>query len=524
MNDLGQLRQLDPALSVDVDVVAQYPIFDELFTHIVSEQQVDAGDNETGTQPVRIRRRPLRASGRMVLMSAAAVILVIAIAASILSGPSGLRGRITTSWHAAHVLPSAGSIPRGSATGSWQLVGDIVHTGWQLHTTGPVPGYLTCPTTSACYVLGNTAKSTNGPKQFGAIYVSNDAGASWSVLPLPSGLSAATNLSCPSVQTCVGGGVLNGQSVLLSTVDGGHQWSTTPLTTGGQLTSLTCVSANSCNGITVPPSPWNARGLQPMSARQQSTFVRTTNAGASWTAYRFPEGDHVVSMNCPAALDCVAVGYPVRVLNRGLSPSGFVFWTGDGGKSWNAGRLPEGFGFLSVNGGISCSGTAHCMAIGQISVPNPEQCIGPNLNPPPGSNGCSTGSTMIVSGVATTTDGGATWQMRPLPSDVPQPQMSDVSCATATICWLAGEEAVPQRNGTGGTNGGSAVLLGTTTSGATWTKETFTIPPGAPEDVGQDSYMTVGQISCPATTTCVALGLADRGSATTPVYSYQASQ
>jgi hypothetical protein len=101
--------------------------------------------------------------------------------------------------------------------------------------------------------------------------------------------------------------------------------------------------------------------------------------------------------------------------------------------------------------------------------------------------------------------------------------MSDVSCVRATVCWLAGEEAVPQQNGTGGTNGGSAVLLGTVNSGATWTKETFTIPAGAPEDVGQDSYMTIGQISCPTTSTCIALGVSDRGSATTPVNSYQSS-
>ena len=145
------------------------------------------------------------------------------------------------------------------------------------------------------------------------------------------------------------------------------------------------------------------------------------------------------------------------------------------------------------------------------------------MNPPPGSDTCSTGSTAIVSGVATTADGGATWKMRPPPSDVPQPQMSDVSCVRATVCWLAGEEAVPQQNGTGGTNGGSAVLLGTVNSGATWNLPTFTIPAGAPEDVGQDSYMTIGQISCPTTSTCIALGVSDRGSATTPVYSYQSS-
>jgi photosystem II stability/assembly factor-like uncharacterized protein len=523
VKDLGPLTQLDPVRSVDLNAVARHPIFEELFAHIVSEKQADATDLDTGITSVRIPPRPPRARRQMVLVSAAALVLALAIAmTAILSGQSRLSGPITTSWEAAHVLPPASSVPR-STTSGWQLVGDIVHTGWQLHTAGPVPGSLTCPTPSVCYVIGDTAKSPSGPPQFGALYVSGDAGNSWSVLPLPSELNAPSNLSCSNTETCAAGGVLNGQSVFLLTTDGGHQWHIVPLNLGGDLILLTCASTNVCNGIVAPSSWASTLYLPPGKQLPTESFVRTTNAGDSWTSHPFPPSDSVVSMNCVTALDCVAVGYPYSPVGPASHPSapsasGFVVSTSDGGDHWSTGQLPHGFGFTYVNTGISCTDATHCMALGVIVVPNSDEC-----GKVPAVGGCSTGSTTIVSGIATTADGSATWQMRPLPSDVLLPQMSAVSCASTTICWLAGEEAVPQENGTGGTNGGSAVVLGTLDGGATWTRTTFTIPPGAPEDIGQDSYMAIGQISCPTTTACIALGISDQGSSTTPVYSYQTS-
>jgi hypothetical protein len=124
------------------------------------------------------------------------------------------------------------------------------------------------------------------------------------------------------------------------------------------------------------------------------------------------------------------------------------------------------------------------------------------------------------SAVVTTSDGGETWQLRPLPASVSKPQLSSVSCASPTECWVAGEQAVPQTKPSRGTDGGSAVLLGTVDGGGTWNTTTFTIPPGAPEDVGSDAYMSIGQISCPSTNECVGLGTVDVSSNFTPVYSY----
>ena len=50
----------------------------------------------------------------------------------------------------------------------------------------------------------------------------------------------------------------------------------------------------------------------------------------------------------------------------------------------------------------------------------------------------------------------------------------------------------------------------------------LTIPPGAPEDIGKDSYDSIGRISCPTAGACLALGIVDQGAASTPVYSFRA--
>jgi hypothetical protein len=129
----------------------------------------------------------------------------------------------------------------------------------------------------------------------------------------------------------------------------------------------------------------------------------------------------------------------------------------------------------------------------------------------------SAGSEELVSDIAASTDGGLTWTPEALPVNVPDPQLSGVPCASATECWAAGSESVVQNVG-GGTNGSSSVLLGTTNGGATWSKVVFTVPTGASDAYGQ-SYLSIGDIDCPAQGVCMALGLVAQSSPTAPVYS-----
>lgn len=127
-------------------------------------------------------------------------------------------------------------------------------------------------------------------------------------------------------------------------------------------------------------------------------------------------------------------------------------------------------------------------------------------------------TTTVGTGVVTSSDGGATWNLKSLPADVPLPLLSSVSCSSAEQCRVAGSEAVPQGT-VNNMNGGSSVVLGTTDGGASWSKTTFVVPSGALVAPGTDSYLYVGQISRPTTNTCVGLGIADQGSRSTPTYS-----
>jgi hypothetical protein len=413
----------------------------------------------------------------------------------------------TTPYRAARPLPALGLAKIGSPKGVWELTGDVP------------PGSLTCATATSCYVMGLGAQESSGPTTADNLYISSDGGSAWSVLPLPSGLSSPTQLACVSEEVCVAGGVQEGQAVFLRTTDGGHSWRSTTTSVGRYFVALSCSSASTCQGI-VSSQPYNGIPLPQPGASQ--SYVRTTDAGLRWTTtYHLPTGDAVDSLECSTASRCLMLGYSAGV-HAVAQLSGFVKRTVDGGRTWTDGVLPPGFGFAYVNSEVSCANQLQCVAIGDVNVPNPDECIGSDHESPPGYQGCTSGATATVSGVVTTDDGGARWQLRSLPPDVPLPQMADLSCASPSDCWLAGSESVPQKSSLHGENDGSAVFLGTTNGGVTWTKEAIVVPPGAPEDHTKDSYMAVGQISCPTTIGCVALGISDEGSKGVPVYSFEA--
>jgi hypothetical protein len=536
----------------DVESFSAHPLFDELFAIIVSgtldESTVSAlavvGPVDETWRPESARRLGRvwpRPRPRLLLVAVALLVALVVFVAT-LSGGHGGDGVVrstTTPWRAARVLaPGRPVVPPVGTSGSWQLVDDLVSSGWQQNTTGPPPGQLTCPTTTACYALAGAYASpdANAPLLAESLYLSTDLGQAWSVLPMPGGFSPTTPLSCSGGLTCSVGGVIGGRStamtgitggrpVFLTTTDGGHQWTENPFAEAEELISLTCVTADACDGVAAPSS--DAALLNGTFSHQppKESFVRTTDAGVHWTALTFAPSDNVVTVSCTTEFACLAVGYDQALTSEsGSSIPGFALSTNDGGSHWRQGRLPANFGFAYLSGAptlaLSCVDAQTCMALGTTSAPNSDQCVGsgPDVHPPAGATGCSSGRTMLVSAVVTTSDGGATWQTRPLPSDVPIPEMSAVSCASADVCWLPGTEAVPQVIGNVH-DGGSAVILGTADGGSTWAKVKFTVPSGAPNPYGQ-SYMNVGAISCPTAHACLALGTSAQGSKTTPVYRY----
>jgi hypothetical protein len=501
-NETRLLNSLDPVDHDELAIAAARPVFAELFAHIVAESasgiEASAVPNSVPVGALAEVRPGRLPRPRLAVISAAAVLLLaVGLPVTLERGGGGLRRPMTTSWRAARSLPAGPRTSnRGARSGSWRLVSDIVATGWQLDTSGPAPGALTCPTASACYVTGDGSTSDTGPSDLDSLYFSHNRGTSWAVLPLPAGFSFTAPISCSGAAACAGGGVYKGETVFISTVDAGHQWTLLPVSLPAEFLSLFCPSTATCDGIVAPSAVVaEISGRAELTSQPSEEFVRTTDGGRFWSTEALPVGDSITSLACPSTKTCAAIGSVVSSRGKEAVLSGLVLITRDAGATWVKGTLPDGFGFDYLST-ISCGDIAHCMALGVLG-----------------------GATAIVSGVATTSDGGLTWQLRPLPTDVPFPQLDSASCPTAQRCWVAGEQAVPQHIGNVD-DAGSAVLLGTADGGTRWVKSTFVVPRGAPNDISGDAYMAIGTISCPTATLCVALGAADQGSTGTPVYRY----
>ena len=474
--------------------------------------------------------------------------LLTGLLVSVLNGSSTLSGPFTTSWSPAHPLP-ASQVSVAAPKGTWLLADYITKAGWQQNTTGPEPGNLTCPTSGTCYVTGDNAPSSSGPAQYNSFYVSNDGALSWSVLPVPAGVDFTTPLACSNAQICAAGATYNSQSVFISTSDGGHSFTINPLpASDGMLYALVCPAADFCAGLAATSTDANKFPID-------ATFLSTINNGLSFTDTLLPPGQSMVALACPTTSDCTTVGSSDAVSNQTVT-TGVVAHTHDGGQNWTSGSLPLGFGIINDSTRLSCSDAMHCSVLGNIAVTvtNPPLCstlTPPSLSRPSqsapaqqspavqaiareesafwarasaveaqsGSVSCVSGpGTGIVSDIATTSDGGITWAPEALPSSAPEPMLSDVVCASNEDCVATGSVAVPQRFASGAINGGSAIVLVTHDGGASWNAIRFAVPSHVPSGVQEDAFMAVGDVQCPQLTDCIALGISNQGSKTTPVY------
>ena len=530
----------------------------------------DAASDETveldSSSPIRShRRRPglgrrIGVGGRRATLSAhavsrkalsaAAVALVLLAGALVAQLPFShrLSGPVHTQWSAVRALPTSRTHFQ-APTGTWQLADYITSEGWQQNTTGPEPGNLTCPTALVCFVTGDNARSSSGPAKFNSLYVSYDGALSWNVLPVPAGVDFTTRLACATVDFCAAGGTDAGQPVYLSTSDGGHSFTIAPLPAGdGQLYSLSCPSTTFCAGLAATSADSNST---PIDAR----LLTTTNDGLSFVDASIVAGQSMDSLVCPTSANCVAVGTS-DVLGANDWTAGVVANTTNAGQSWTSGALPAGFG-ISYLSRMSCTDAQHCFVLGNIAIANPSLSQCSNFGAPSSSSGpttttttppssaveqiaqqqsaialkaytksvaegfgytCSSGTTMWVSDVASTSDGGLTWTPDALPASAPQPMLSDIACSSATSCVVTGSAANPQRFGPEKLNEGSAIVLVTVNGGVTWSAVSFAVPSKVPGGVQLDAYMAIGDVQCPQTNQCIALGVSNQGSKTTPVY------
>jgi hypothetical protein len=413
------------------------------------------------------------------------------VLAVVLPGSSRLTHPVHTAWQPAHALPSGGAAaPPGGPAGTWRLAGYLVNRGWQEHTTGPEAGYLTCPTTT-CYVQGNSASSASGPADMNSFYVSTDGASSWSVLPVPSGLTFTSALSCGSAVTCAAGALEQGQPVFVTTADGGHSWTVVPLPAGdGQIFQLSCPTATTCGALTAPSASLPL-GQQYRDVR----FLATTDGGRHFAASAVAPGDSMQYVSCPTTNHCVAIGVHNRHLITGqTSAENVVATSADGGATWHPGVLPRGLG-MGVYPQVSCVDARRCFMVGfGVHQRNPSSVV------------------------AVSADGGRTWTERPLPANVPDPLITQIACPTDTTCYAAGEDAIPQHFANGSSNAASAMVVITRNAGRSWSRVMLARPARVPGGLQIDAFMAVGSIQCPRLNACVGLGVTDQGTKTTPVY------
>jgi len=488
-----------------------------------------------------LRRRPF-------LLSTLAAAVIAVTAVTLLSTGGGITSPITSAWQSGHSM----SIGSGVSTsqprhGTWVLVDDVLSGTWQQNVSGPPPGYFTCPDSSTCFAMSGTYASDQASTATSeSLYASTDFGSTWTVYPMPSGFLSTSPLVCSDATDCAAGGTFKSQPVLVTTSDGGHSYAIDPLPAGvGTIYSLACPSTQYCAGLVAKNSDSN---LDP----EDATLLTTSDGGIHFSNRSIIAGDSMARIVCPSNTDCITIGTSGSHRINDFLAAGVSAITTNGGQTWSAGSFPVGFGvnYLSQ---ISCADTERCSVIGGIEMPfaNPPACatIQPPLpkslpTTPPAqspavaaiskleysyamdnyrgagskSSSCEAGGNgeTTISDVASTADGGRTWTPELLPSDVPQPQLSGISCPSDGECWASGTAAISEQVGTA-YDGGSSVLIGTTNSGTSWSKVIFSVPEGSPNFDGQ-SFLSVASVSCPSINDCAANGAGAQSAPNAPIY------
>ncbi len=468
---------------------------------------------EPGAQgtPGRRHRSRWRPPGRRVTVSAVAAVIVAAAVTliAVMQGPPTLTGRLTTSWEPGRALPGGAHAAR-VPSGTWRLMSFLVARGWQENTAGPEPGWLTCPTAATCYVEGDSSTSPSGPADMNSFYVSTDGARTWTVLPVPAGVTFTSALSCASATDCAAGGLYYGhQPVYLSTASGGHSWTVRPLSaTVGQIINLDCVTATTCRGLASASGKPMSPGFTMLFSGMH--FVVTSDGGRRFTVVPFPGGESMQSVSCPTASHCVAVGLHSKVDPRN-GPDldhGVLLTSDNGGLTWHRRAWPNGYG-PSVFPDVTCVDASHCAMIGFVER---NGTVTDQLG------GVMSGKDAIqYTVIAFSSDGGATWAASTLPHTIPYPMMDALTCPTTRTCYAAGSDLIAQRIGNT-YNAGSSVVAITNNAGRTWQRVTFAVPAKVPGGMQGDSFMDIGQIQCPQPDACVAIGVSDQGSTSTPIY------
>jgi hypothetical protein len=316
-------------------------------------------------------------------------------------------------------------------------------TSWRLRPLGATAIGLSCPSVHACFLLARLPGVTTSHVR---LFAMTSVAATFTTLSTfadgPGDAPSPAQLTCPTAHAC--GIAIEGihavaPKVLHLTGDGGRTWHSEPLLPGGRYVGFGCGSSTTCALLTLRPG----RTVDSITTRDGGAHWKlatmTTNFG------QFGIGTSS-ALACPSVTTCVAVNpfvfSAVDDTVFGLSvPT--AQWTGH----------PLGAGGVQLET-VACTSDNECLAIGSGDE-------------------------------ATSSDGGASWSYRPVPSLASLTDLS-VSCPFATTCFVAGQRltsGVP-----------TAVILVSDDVGGSWTPAI--LPSG---------FQHASIVSCATTSTCLSV-------------------
>jgi hypothetical protein len=314
----------------------------------------------------------------------------------------------------------------------------------------------------------------SGPA-LGSVAAESWDGKRWSVarLPAPRRATAAelSGISCVSARACeaVGfsdtGSFYAGSAAPLGERWDGRRWTLQRIPSPGavaNLSAVSCAAANTCMAV----GSWGTVDID------QALFAARWN-GKRWSSVRMrsPASLEAIEMNsvsCPAKNACIAVGdYTPPGLRRVPLTER---WNG---RSWTIERTIDPNRRADVTlSSVSCPSRRDCFAVGDYAAP---------------------GSASQVP-VAERRHGGR-WALSRLPGTSGMPllpaSLAGVSCLPAGPCGAVGTIGATGPGGPGGQ-----------TLAERWMGKSWSVRP-TPSPAPSDELLAV---SCPTTTTCVAVG------------------
>jgi hypothetical protein len=212
---------------------------------------------------------------------------------------------------------------------------------------------VSCASANACTAVGSYANASGN-----APLIERWSGASWRPEPTSGGSGYLNAISCASASACLAVGaytVPTGNGGSFAERLDGNTWTEVPALAGAVLRGVSCLSPDDCTAVGDIESSDGAVPVQALAAHWD---------GTAWTVENTPTlpGSSLRSVSCISSDMCIAVGEDFAQPVQPLAEQ----WDGN---SWTEQSTapPPNPGLTPSLYGVSCTSSAACVAIGNLS-------------------------------------------------------------------------------------------------------------------------------------------------------------